>query len=52
VSGHKQPTWDDVVTRDYAPWDRDHLVLDTAAEGVDRLVDRAEAYIRDGDRGR
>jgi predicted kinase len=48
VSGHKQPTWDDVVNRDYEPWDRDHLVLDTAADGVDRLVDRAEAYIREG----
>jgi hypothetical protein len=35
------------VNRDYEPWDRDHLVLDTAAEGVDRLVDRAEAYVRD-----
>jgi predicted kinase len=50
VSGHKQPTWDDVVTRDYEPWDRDHLVLDTAAESVDRLADRAEAYVRQAGR--
>ena len=50
VSGHSQPTWDDVVKRDYEPWDREHLVLDTAAEGVDRLVDRAEAYIREAGR--
>jgi predicted kinase len=47
VSGHSQPTWDEVVKRDYAPWDREHLVLDTATEGVDRLADRAEAYIRE-----
>lgn len=47
VSRHKQPTWDDVMTRDYEPWDREHLVLDTATDTVDRLADRAEAYVRD-----
>ena len=46
ISGHKQPTWDEVVTRDYEPWDRDHLVLDSATDSVDRLADRAEAWIR------
>ena len=50
VSGHKQPTWDDVVKRDYEPWDREHLVLDTAAESVDRLSDRAEIYVRQAGR--
>ena len=24
-------TWDEVVTREYHPWDRDHIVLDTAS---------------------
>ena len=47
VSGHKQPTWDEVVSRDYEPWDRDRLVLDTGTDSVDRLVDRAEAYVRE-----
>jgi predicted kinase len=46
VSGHSQPAWDDVVKRDYEPWDREHLILDTAVNAVDHLVDRAEAYIR------
>ncbi len=50
IGRHKQPTWDEVVKRDYEPWDRDHLVLDTAADTVDRLVDRAEAYVRRGGR--
>lgn len=44
VSGHLQPTWDEVVKRDYEPWNRAHLILDTAADSVDRLVDRAEVY--------
>jgi len=47
LSGHKQPTWDDVVNRDYEPWDREHLVLDTAADSVERLADRAEAHVRE-----
>jgi predicted kinase len=46
ISGHTQPTWDHVVNRSYEPWDRDHLVLDTAVDSVDRLADRAEAYVR------
>jgi predicted kinase len=50
VSGHKQPTWDEVLNRDYEPWDRDHLVIDTVADSVDRLTDRAEAWVRDAGR--
>jgi predicted kinase len=47
ISGHHQPTWDEVAKRDYEPWDREHLVLDTAADAVDRLVDRAETWVRE-----
>jgi len=50
ISGHKQPAWDEVVNRDYEPWDREHLVLDTAADTVERLADRAEAWVRDAGR--
>jgi len=47
ISGHRQPTWDEFTGRHYEPWDREHLILDTAADAVDRLVDRAEAYVRE-----
>jgi predicted kinase len=47
IDGLKLPTWDEVITHHYEPWDRDHLVLDTAADTVDRLVDRAEAHVRE-----
>jgi len=30
ISGLKLPTWDEVVNRDYEPWDRERLVLDTS----------------------
>jgi predicted kinase len=30
VAGLVPPTWQEVLDRDYEPWDRPHLVLDTA----------------------
>ena len=32
------PTWADVVAREYHPWDRDHLVIDTASLAIDENV--------------
>jgi len=33
-------TWQDVVSRDYRPWDREHIVIDTS----NRTVDRSSRY--------
>ena len=33
-----QPTWHDVVARDYQPWNREHTVIDTAARTVSQTV--------------
>jgi len=30
IPAHELPTWQDVVERDYHPWDREILVIDTA----------------------
>jgi predicted kinase len=46
IDGLKLPTWDEVVNRDYEPWDREHLMLDTAVSSVDDLLQQAEAYVR------
>jgi predicted kinase len=32
------PTWHEVADRDYRPWDREHLVIDTACADVDESV--------------
>ena len=32
--GLRPPTWEEVVSRDYHPWDREHLVIDTAGRSV------------------
>jgi predicted kinase len=34
IAGHGLPTWQDVVERDYHAWDRERLVVDTAASEV------------------
>jgi len=32
------PTWHEIVSRDYHPWDRKHLVVDTARQNVEQSV--------------
>lgn len=38
IPGHQLPAWREVVERDYRPWDRDRLVIDTASVNVDEAV--------------
>ena len=38
IPGHALPTWADVVARDYQPWDRDLIRIDTARTGVEEAV--------------
>lgn len=35
----KLPSWDDVLARDYEPWTRTHLVVDTAATDLSKVVE-------------
>lgn len=39
------PTWEEVVSRDYRPWDREHIVIDTASEPVEQNVARLRAAL-------
>lgn len=38
IAGHALPSWQDVIGRDYHDWDRDRLVVDTAAADVAACV--------------
>lgn len=38
--GHRLPTWTEVVERDYRPWSRKRLVIDTALLEVEESVRR------------
>jgi len=34
MSGLRLPTWEKVISRDYEPWQRKHIVIDTAGRSV------------------
>ena len=38
IPGLRLPTWEEVVSREYHPWHREHLVIDTAARTVEQNV--------------
>ena len=38
VPGLRLPTWQEVLKREYEPWDREHIVVDTALSGVQDAV--------------
>ena len=38
IAGFELPAWEDVVSRDYHPWENDHIVIDTAAQRVEQSV--------------
>ena len=38
ISGHELPTWQEVIERDYRPWGRECLVLDSAQLTVEQSV--------------
>ena len=45
IPGLKLPTWEEVVAREYLPWNRDHIVIDTAHKTVPDSVDELQAAI-------
>jgi predicted kinase len=38
IRGLRLPTWQEVVSREYHAWDREHLVIDTAVHAVEESV--------------
>lgn len=38
VPGLRLPTWQEVVSREYQAWDREHTVVDTARQSVEQSV--------------
>lgn len=49
-SGLKPPTWMDVLSREYEPWVRDHLTIDTSSVPIDEATTKivnAVAFTRD-----
>jgi predicted kinase len=38
IPGLRLPAWSEVASREYHPWERDHLVIDTAGRNVEQCV--------------
>jgi predicted kinase len=38
IPGLKLPTWEQVISREYDPWDREHTVIETAGRTVKQSV--------------
>jgi hypothetical protein len=45
IPGLTLPTWDQVTSREYHPWHRDHIILDTAHKNVFECVHELIAAI-------
>jgi predicted kinase len=45
IPGHRLPTWQEVVSRDYHPWDRKHIAIDTAHRSVEQNVKMIRAAL-------
>jgi predicted kinase len=39
IAGLQLPTWHEVVAREYHPWEREHVVIDTAGRSVKESVE-------------
>jgi predicted kinase len=40
IAGHVVPTWQSVMTQDFAPWPEPHLVIDTASLSPEEAITR------------
>jgi predicted kinase len=38
ISGLRVPSWEEVVSREYDPWDRERIVIDTVGQSVEQNV--------------
>jgi predicted kinase len=45
VRSLKLPNWQAVISRDYHPWDRDRIVMDTAGQSIAECVVLIRAYL-------
>ena len=46
ISGHRLPTWNEVIERDYRAWNGDRLVIDTARLDVEESVQAILSVVR------
>jgi predicted kinase len=47
IAGLKQPTWQEAMEREYEPWNRAHLTVDTASRSVAECVKEVKQALRE-----
>ena len=45
ISGHKMPTWDEVINREYETWATKHLTIDTSKQDIATAAEKVLAYV-------
>jgi predicted kinase len=50
IPGLRSPTWSEVVARDYEPWNRERLVIDTAHASLEHSVETLRAAMKSPNR--
>ncbi|HLJ24735.1 MAG TPA: AAA family ATPase [Candidatus Acidoferrales bacterium] len=45
IPGHRIPTWQEVISRDYRPWNREHITIDTAYKSIEEIVEMIRATL-------
>lgn len=38
IFGLRRPSWEQVISREYHPWDREHIVIDTANRSLEQNI--------------
>ena len=46
IAGLRLPTWAEVISREYHPWNREHLTIDTARSSVEESVRTIQKFLR------
>lgn len=46
IEGLALPSWQEILRRDYEPWDRDHIVIDTSRQPLEACVREAVDKVR------
>ncbi len=50
IPGLTLPTWNEVLAREYQPWDRDHIEVDAMSDSVDQIVATIRRIVTGGHR--
>lgn len=45
IPGHKMPTWDEVIDREYEAWATKHLTIDSSRQSVEAATEKVLEYI-------